>query len=132
MIATIAPGQLDDAARAAYAKAFDERRDTTGGLGDMEACLNRGQLYEVKVDGQIVARYALQFVDCDNGGEVWITAAAGNLPGVDLVQKLVPYIARQSAEAGAQALSISTTRRGLVKKLQRQGWKLSYVMRKEL
>lgn len=133
MIATIAPGQLDDAARAAYAKAFDARRDTTGGLADMEACLQRGQLFEVRVEGAIVARYALQVVDCDNGSEVWVTAAAGHLPGCDLVKALEPYIAHQSIEAGASALSVSTRRRGLVKKMEREGWTLdAYVMRKKL
>lgn len=127
------PGCLDDAARIAYAKAFDARTDTTSGLVDMESCLGRGQLFEVKVEGRIVARYALQFVSCDNGGEVWVTAAAGGLPGVDLVQSLTPHIARQAADAGARAVSVSTKRRGLVKKLQRAGWKLeAYVLRKEL
>jgi hypothetical protein len=133
MIATIGPGQLDEAARAAYAKAFDARRDTTSGLANMDSCLGRGQLFDVKVDGKIVARYALQFVDCDNGGEVWVTAAAGNLPGVDLVANLAPYIASQAAQAGAKALTINTRRRGLVKKLERDGWTLdAYVMRKKI
>lgn len=131
LTAAIVPGQLDDAARAAYAKAFDARRDTTGGLADMDACLGRGQLFDVHFNGRTVARYALQFVECDNGTEVFITAAAGDLPGADLVATLVPYIARQAAEAGAAALTINTRRRGLVKKLERAGWTLdAYVMRK--
>lgn len=133
MIATIAPGLLDDAARAEYAKAFTARTDTTGGLADMDACLERGKLFEVKVGGEVVARYALQIVDCDNGSEVWVTAAAGSLPGIDLVHVLAPYVARQAAEAGARAVSVSTRRRGLVKKLQREGWTLdAYVIRKKL
>jgi len=132
-VATIEPGQLDDAARGAYAKAFDARRDTTGGLGDMEACLRRGTLFDVKVGGETVARYALEFVQCDQGAEVFITAAAGNLPGADLVATLVPYIAEQAAKAGADAVTINTRRRGLVRKLQRAGWTLdAYVMRRKL
>lgn len=131
--ATIVPGQLDDEARAAYAKAFDARRDTSGGLGSMEACLQRGRLFDVKVDGVTVARYALEFMQCDQGAQVFITAAAGNLPGADLVATLVPYIEGQAGQAGADAVTINTRRRGLVKKLQREGWTLdAYVMRKKI
>jgi hypothetical protein len=128
---TIEPGQLDDAARAAYAKAFDARRDTTGGLGDMVACLSRAQLFDVKLGDQVVARYALQQVDRAKGAEVFIVGAAGSVPGVDLVDLVEPYIARQCATA--DRLAINTRRKGLVKKLLRQGWTLdSYVMRKKL
>lgn len=131
MIATIEPGQLDDAARAAYAKAFDARRDTTGGLGDMEACLRAAKLFDVKVDGVTVARYALEQINQPNGVEVYVVGAAGSLPGVDLIAGLEPYIAEQCATA--DCLTMQTTRRGLVKKMERQGWELSaYVMRKKL
>lgn len=131
LAATVEPGQLDDAARAAYAKAFDARRDTTGGMGDMEACLRRSQLFDVKVAGQVVARYALEQVRADKGVEVWVTALAGNLPGVDLVRGLSPYIERQCA--AADCLTMQTRRPGLVKKLEREGWELSaYIMRKKL
>lgn len=131
LTATVEPGQLDDAARAAYAKAFDALRDTTGGLGDMEACLRRSQLFEVKVDGQVVARYALEQVQADKGVEVWVTAMAGSLPGVDLIHGLSPYIEQQCARA--DCLTMQTRRPGLVKKLEREGWELSaYIMRKKL
>jgi hypothetical protein len=128
---TIEPGQLDADALDAYRKAFDARRDTTGGLGDMVACLTRSQLFDVKLGDQVVARYALQQVDRAKGVEVFITAAAGSLPGVDLVDAVTPYIASQCATA--DRLTINTRRKGLVKKLLGQGWTLdSYVMRKKL
>lgn len=131
MKGTVEPGQLDAAARAAYAKAFDARRDTTGGLGDMEACLSTATLFDVKLNGETVARYALEQVNQAHGVEVFIVAAAGGVPGCDLVASLVPYIAQQCATA--DCLTINTRRRGLVKKLERQGWELSsYVMRKKL
>lgn len=131
LIATIEPGRLDEAALIAYEKAFDERRDTTGGLGDMRACLSRSQLFEVKLGGKVVARYALEQVQADKGVEVWVTALAGNVPGVDLVSALAPYIERQCARA--DCLTMQTRRRGLVKKLEREGWEMSaYIMRKKL
>lgn len=130
-VASIERGELDDAARAAYARAFDAKRDTTGGLGDMEACLAGAMLFDVKVAGAVVARYALKQVQRDHGTEVFIVGAAGGLPGVDLVATIVPYIAQQCA--AADRLTINTRRRGLVHKLQKQGWTLdSYVMRKKL
>lgn len=129
--AIVRTGQLDDAARAAYAKAFDVRRDTTGGLGGMESALQGAELFEVVLAGQVVARYALKTMHRARGSEVFIVAAAGGLPGVDLVDGMVPYIAQQCQ--GADRLTINTKRRGLVKKLARQGWTLdSYVMRKKL
>lgn len=128
---TIEPGQLDEAALAAYEPAFDERRDTTGGLGDMRACLDRAQLFDVKLSGDVVARYALHQIERAHGVEVYIVGAVGSLPGVDLVQVITPYIAQQCARA--DRLTINTRRRGLVKKLERQGWSLdAYVMRKKL
>lgn len=129
--AIVRTGLLDDAARAAYAKAFDERRDTTGGLGGMESALIGAELFEVVLAGQVVARYALKTMHRAHGSEVFIVAAAGGLPGVDLVEGMVPYIAQQCQ--GADRLTINTRRRGLVKKLARQGWTLdSYVMRKKI
>lgn len=131
LTATVGPGKLDDAARAAYAKAFDARRDTTGGLGDMDACLRRSQLFDVTLGGEIVARYALEQVQADKGVEVWVTALAGNLPGVDLVHHMSEYIAKQCATA--DCLTMQTRRPGLVKKLEREGWELSaFIMRKKL
>lgn len=130
-LASIAPGVLDDAARAAYARAFDAKRDTTGGLGDMEACLQEAQLFDVVVGGQIVARYALKQVDRVNGTEIFIVGAAGGIPGFDLVASITPAIEQQCA--AADCMTINTRRKGLVKKLVKQGWTLdAFVMRKKI
>jgi hypothetical protein len=131
MKALIVPGLLDDEARAAYAKVFDARRDTSGGLEDMESTLATAKLFDVVVDGRVVCRYALEQVNRARGVEVFIVAAAGNLPGFDLVENIVPYIVGQCSTA--DRLTINTRRRGLVKKLQNQGWTLdSYVLRRPL
>lgn len=130
-IAVVRPGCLDEEARQAYAKAFDTRRDTTGGLGSMDAALDGAQLFEVVLAGQVVARYALKFAQRVNGSEVYVVAAAGGMPGTCMVQAMEPYIAKQCQ--GADRLTINTKRRGLVKKMLRQGWTLdAYVMRKKL
>lgn len=130
-IATVRPGVLDAAAFLAYAKAFDAKRDTTGGLGSMESCLTGGELFDVVLDGVTVGRYALKTAHRANGVEVFIVAAAGALQGVGLVESIAPYIEQQCH--AADRLTINTRRRGLVKKLLKQGWTLdSFVMRKKL
>ena len=57
--------------------------------------------------------------------------AAGGAPGVDLTKAIVPVIERQAA--GALQVAITTRRRGLVKKLVKQGYVVSGVtLRKRL
>lgn len=130
-IAEVRPGCFDEAARAAYAVAFGPKCDTSGGLGDMERDLADALLFDVVVGGVTVARYALKQVDRPHGSEVFILAAAGGMPGVDLVVSITPHIEAQCA--GVDRLTINTRRRGLVAKLKRQGWTLdSYVMRKKI
>lgn len=96
----------------------------------MEACLQDAQLYEVQLGGVTVARYALKQVERARGNEVFIVAAAGNAPGFDLVQSIEPVIAAQCA--AVDSMVINTRRKGLVKKLSKQGWTLdAFVMRKK-
>lgn len=131
-VAAIVPGALDDAAIAAYSKAFDARRDTTSGLGSMLDQLKQSQLFDVVMDGAIIARYALKPVQRANGVEMYVVAAAGAAKGVSLVHSVLPFI-EQSQCQGADCLTVNTRRRGLVKQLAGMGWKLdSYVMRKKL
>lgn len=125
-------GALDDAARAAYA-AYRPDRQTGGGLGSMDAAMRGAQLFEVVCCGTVVARYALRTVDHANGREIVVVAAAGGLPGVDLVASVSPNIERQGAIAGADRLTMRTRRPGLVRKLKKQGWVLdAYCMGKNL
>lgn len=129
----IREGVLDDAARAAYAAAYRPDRQTGGGLGSMDAAMRGAQLFEVVCCGAVVARYALRTVDYANGREIVVVAAAGGLPGVDLVASVLPNIEQQGAGAGADRLTMRTRRPGLVRKLKKQGWVLdAYCMGKNL
>lgn len=129
----IREGVLDDAARAAYAAAYRPDRQTGGGLGSMDAAMRGAQLFEVVCCGAVVARYALRTVDHANGCEIVVVAAAGGLPGVDLVASVAPNIEQQGAIAGADRLTMRTRRPGLVRKLKKQGWVLdAYCMGKNL
>lgn len=129
--AVIVAGRLDAAARQAYAVAFGARCDTSGGLASMDAELSQASLFDVVVAGQVVMRYALKTVRLDKGVETYIVAAAGAAPGVDLVQAITPFIETQCPDS--DCLTVHTRRRGLVKKLGRQGWTLdAYVLRKKI
>ena len=129
--AVIREGVLDDAARAAYATAYRPDRETAGGLGSMDEAMRGAQLFEVVVAGVVVARYALRQDHYENGSEIVIVAAAGGLPGVDLVASLVPTIERQGAIA--DRMTMRTRRPGLVRKMKKQGWVLdAYCMGKTI
>ncbi|WP_426078871.1 hypothetical protein [Janthinobacterium sp. PSPC3-1] len=122
---------LDDAARAAYAAAYRPDRETAGGLGSMDEAMRGAQLFEVVVAGAVVVRYALRQDHYENGSEIVIVAAAGGLPGVDLVASLVPTIERQGAIA--DRMTMRTRRPGLVRKMKKQGWVLdAYCMGKTI
>jgi hypothetical protein len=130
-VAEVRRGSLDDATRHAYAKLLEPKYDTTGGLGTLESCLAGAELFEVVHQGETVTRYALKTVDRANGAEVYIAAAVGGLAGVDLVESIVPVIEQQCAFA--DCLTINTKRRGLIKKLLKQGWTMECaVLRKKL
>ncbi|SFV12794.1 hypothetical protein SAMN05216552_10371, partial [Pseudoduganella namucuonensis] len=47
MLAQVRPGVLDEEARAAYAAAYTPDRDTSAGLGSMEAGMRGAKLFEV-------------------------------------------------------------------------------------
>ena len=127
----IREGALDDAARAAYAAAYRPDRRTGGGLGSMDAAMCNAQLFEVVYCGAVVGRYALRTVDHANGREIVVVAAAGGLPGVDLVASVLPNIEKQGA--GADRMTLRTRRPGLVRKLKKQGWVLdAYCMGKKI
>ena len=129
--ALIRPGVLDDAARAAYAAAYTASRDTSGGLGSMDAGLSGASLFDVVLAGEIVCRYALSIEQHENGAELVIVAAAGGVRGVDLVASVLPHIETQGP--GAKRVTLTTRRRGLVRKLLKQGWVLdAYSMGKNL
>ena len=129
----IREGALDDAARAAYAAAYRPDRRTGGGLGSMDAAMCNAQLFEVVYCGAVVGRYALRTVDHANGREIVVVAAAGGLPGVDLVASVSPNIEQQGVIAGADRLTMRTRRPGLVRKLKKQGWVLdAYCMGKNI
>lgn len=127
---TVAPlDALTPEAAAAFA-AVHAQFDTSGGLVTLAEWLHNAQVCEVTEDGRAVAWFALRGFRHAHTEEAELIAAAGRA-SVDLTKTVLPYI--ESQVTPADALTIYTRRRGLVRKLERQGYRLDgYVMRKTL
>lgn len=110
----------------------DKKTDTTGGLCGAADQLRGAQCFAVlDGEGREVGNYAVTVNAYAHGDEVVVIAAAGAIPGADLVASLVPYIEQQAA--GAKALTVHTRRRGLLVKLGALGFRCEgYILRKAL
>lgn len=125
MMLEIVPGRLDLA-------------DLTGvpawevetGVADAAALLENSTFFDVIADGKKVMTYGLE--TGRRGGKVvaWVTAGIGHLPGFDLTAAVMPLIEQQLV--GADILNVRTMRPGLAKKLEKQGFKTSFILTKEL
>jgi hypothetical protein len=133
---TIRHEPTTDAHRAEVARAFDEspfmraKTDTSGGMVDGVDCLATGEFFRVFDDGVPVAFYVLRARNGRRGVTAEITLAHGRA-GFDLVGEVLPVIERQCA--GCVQLRIETRRAGLMKKLERAGYRrASVILTKEL
>jgi hypothetical protein len=101
----------------------------SGGLDDIKRqTANGAQLFAVEAEnGAVVAAFVLR-VDryaCRTVGVV--VAAGGALPGIDLTASIMPHIERHMF-VGVDAIAVHTERRGLVRKLEGQGYKVSEII----
>lgn len=116
----------DDAARALIERAMDH--DTSAGMLRPEQ--TGGVPFRIEEDdGRLIGAYVLD-VNHWPGGREGVVAYAGAVPGRrDLVAELLPTIERQFLDC--KAVTIHTRRRGLVRKLERQGYAIEgYILRK--
>lgn len=90
------------------------------------------ECYEVRADGKPVMHYILRRVQHSNGRfDGFIMAAEGRCAGVDLTGTMVPFMERQLADC--DYIEVQTKRRGLGRKLARQGYELGgVILRKKL
>jgi len=124
MLATIRPSGFAEA-RPFLLEAM--LHDTTAGACSLEELCAGAECFLVEHDSRPVGAYALRVY----GKVVWLMAAGGNMRGVDLTAAIVPAIERQAAGAGQVA--VTTRRRGLVKKLVRQGYQITGItLRKKI
>jgi hypothetical protein len=114
-------------AAAAIALAGCEDLDPRGLMapGDVQQLVDKGRCFSL-TGSQAGAVYVLTV----RNGVVWIDALKG-AGDVDLVELVDGVITAQSE--GLEAIALQTKRRGLVRKLERHGYRVTgWVMRKEL
>lgn len=101
---------------------------------DLAALVSRGAAYQVRGEhGKTIAAYLVQAEQ----GALWITAATGRA-SVDLVSVIDAAAASQARACGLSSLAFRTERRGLVRKAQRIGYRITsqdgnqYFLRKSI
>jgi len=121
------PGALAHLARAV---AFDCLGD--GGADVAELAAGEA-VFELVADGRVVGAFTLG-VQQYSDGRLIRCGAAGGEPGHDLTAAMVEFAEREArGRIGARALVCETKRRGLVRRLERQGFRVAgFILRKDL
>lgn len=109
-------------------EAYIARALISGGLDDIKRqCENGAQLFQVEEGGAVVAAFVLR-VDRYASRTVGVVVAAGGAcDGVDLTESIMPHIERNMF-VGVDAVAVHTERRGLVRKLDRQGYRVAEII----
>ena len=117
---------LIDAARAARALAGIERFDPVGAMRPegVEALCQAGECFELS--GQVHAVFVVRLVD----GIAFVDAAQGS-GDADVTEVLDAILTRQAQ--GLRAIALQTMRPGLVRKLQRRGYRVAgWILKKDM
>jgi len=87
------------------------------------------QALTIEADGETVGAVVWSVEHEPRGAVVVVNALAGRpVPGLDLSKLALAFVARVGRASGAVAVRFWTDRRGLVRKMQGQGFRMSYVM----
>lgn len=107
--------------------------DTGGDTGTLADMIGGCTVFELVDVDKVVGAFAAQIHNYSDGRQISVTAAGG-LPGYDLVGAMDAWATLQaSGPIGAKALTCTTRRKGLIKRLQRAGYQVAgYVMRKDV
>lgn len=109
------------------------RFDTTGGTATLADLCHNAQGFEISQDGRRVGAYSIRVQTHEQTRVAWVMAAAANAPGVDLTALVVPCIEYQAMELECSHVAVTTIRRGLVRKLQAQGYEITGItLRKKI
>ncbi len=106
------------------------RIDTGISVGDMYAQLDQGgELYGLFVGDHLVSVMIVHVLAGSH--EMWVTHAAGFMPGIDLTHVLAHGLDALAHKKGCGSVAFMTKRQGLIRKIQRHGYKAhETVMRK--
>lgn len=110
-------------------------RYEVGGLSaGVEQLVGDAAIFEIRDDaGHLVGAFALE-VNEDSAGRSLEVLAAGGKPGHDLTGAMVDAVTREAREhVGAHCIGCTTKRRGLVKRLQAEGFEVAgFILRKKV
>lgn len=106
-------------------------REVTGAAS--VADLARGcALFDVLQAGAVVGSFAARVDEYSTGREITVTAAAAT-GGEGVTEALSAWCEQEARERiGARVVTCQTSRRGLVRRLQRAGYRVAYVLSKEI
>ncbi|EON15327.1 hypothetical protein [Pandoraea sp. SD6-2] len=108
--------------------------DTTGGAWTVDDAMHGANLYAARdADGRMLFAWAMTVSAHRAGCEAFVTAAAGEYTGADLLAVMLPYVEYVARRKGATSLAFMTARRGMVKKTEALGFTVAATtMRKTL
>lgn len=100
---------------------------------DLAELIGDAAVFEMRAGERLVGAFALE-VNEHASGRVMRVLAAGGEPGHDLTGAMVDAVTREAREhVGAHRIGCETRRRGLVKRLQAEGFELAgYILRKRV
>lgn len=115
-----------------FARLGTAKTSTSMQLETAQETCRGGVCFAVTQGGQDVAGYSLTAHDFDRGRVLWVNGAGG-AAGFDLTQTIMPVIEAQARDSGAAQVAYITKRRGLIAKLEKQGYTVTgVVMRKKI
>ncbi len=120
----VRPVRPEERAAALAVLAQCEARDPWGGHATAAEVCAQSQLFELRQGGRTVGVFALDVHHFRRGIECNVQAAAG-AASIDLCAEMDAHVEALAAYQGADVLTLSTARPGLVRKLTRRGWAVS-------
>lgn len=107
--------------------------EVTGG-GSVADLVKGCALFDVIDEGRAVAAFAVRVDAFESGREVSVTAAGGEASSDGATEAIAEWCESQARDRiGARVLTCQTRRRGLVRRLERQGYRITgYVLTKEI
>lgn len=108
-------------------------RDVLGFAPDVADLVGDYPVFDVLADdGRTVGAIAAGHHQFSDVGVIRCSAAAC-APGHDMTAGLSAFLVDQARQAGAQLVTCETARRGLVRKLQAEGWTVGgFILRKKV
>lgn len=106
--------------------------DVHGGAPNLADLAANEAVFELVEAGQVVGAFTLGVHEYSDG-RVMRCGAAGGRPGHDLVGAMVGFAEGEARRIGARTMVCETRRRGLVRRLQRAGFKVAgFILTKAL